>query len=506
MNFADQLQHSVFRAVGAVADEKGQQAFAIGGFVRDLMLNRPCKDIDIVVEGSGIDLAREVARKLGAGKVSVFKNFGTAMFRHEGFEVEFVGARRESYQRDSRKPIVEDGSIEDDQNRRDFTINALALRLNSDGFGELVDPFGGLRDLEDRTIRTPLDPDITYSDDPLRMLRAVRFASQLGFRIEDDSLSAIRRNAKRLDIISAERIHVELNKILLSRRPSVGFKLLLKTELLHVFFPEMVALKGVERRNGIGHKDNFFHTLEVVDNVASVSDHLWLRWAALLHDIAKPPTKRFHPDHGWTFHGHEDRGARMVPKIFKRLKLPLDHQMKYVQKLVLLHLRPIALTKEEVTDSAVRRLLFEAGDDVDDLMMLARADITSKNEAKVDRYLRNYEVVVRKLVEVEEKDRVRNFEPPISGEEIMAALSLPPCRPIGAIKNLIKDAILDGVIPNERKAAQGLMEEHGPQILAAWQGFQDKLSRGAMGPKEARDAFDAWLENVEVSPSSRPSM
>lgn len=504
MNFSDQLTHPVFRAVGAEADRKGQQAFAIGGFVRDLLLNRPCKDIDIVVEGSGIELARSTAKSLGAGKVSVFKNFGTAMFKTGDIEVEFVGARKESYQRGSRKPIVEDGTIADDQNRRDFSINAMALRLNSEGFGDLVDPFGGLVDLEGKTIRTPLDPDVTYSDDPLRMLRAVRFAAQLGFRIEEESLAAIERNAKRLDIISAERIHVELNKMMLSSRPSVGFKLMLRTQLLHQFFPEMVALKGVERRNGIGHKDNFYHTLEVLDNVSEVSQNLWLRWAALLHDIAKPPTKRFHPDHGWTFHGHEDRGARMVPKIFKRLKLPLDHQMKYVQKLVLLHLRPIALTKEEVTDSAVRRLLFEAGDDVDDLMVLARADITSKNEAKVERYLRNYDVVVRKLVEVEEKDRVRNFEPPISGEDIMSHFNIPPCRPIGAIKNLIKDAILDGHIENDVEEARGLMARIGPPILSHWKGIQDRLADGEFNEKVARDAFDDWLSTLEVSPSSRP--
>ena len=502
MNYADQLTHPVFRAVGVEADRKGQQAFAIGGFVRDLILDRPCKDIDIVVEGSGIELATATAESLSAGKVSVFRNFGTAMFKSGDLEVEFVGARKESYQRGSRKPIVEDGTIEDDQNRRDFTINALAL--NADGFGELVDPFGGLQDMENRTIRTPLDPEVTYSDDPLRMLRAVRFASQLGFVIEKESIEAISRNAERLNIISAERIHVELNKILLSRKPSVGFKLLFKTCLLHEFFPEMVALKGVEKCNGIGHKDNFYHTLEVIDNVAAVSDKLWLRWAALLHDIAKPPTKRFHPDHGWTFHGHEDRGARMVPKIFKRLKLPLDHQMKYVQKLVLLHLRPIALTKEEVSDSAVRRLLFEAGDDVDDLMVLARADITSKNEAKVERYLRNYEVVVRKLVEVEEKDSVRNFEPPVSGEDIMRRFSIPPCRPIGAIKNLIKDAILDGIIANDVEEAAGLMDLYGPGILEAWKEIQERLAGGEFDEKGARDAFDAWLETLEVSPSSRP--
>jgi len=459
MNYAAHLNHPLFKTIGEIADAEGRHAFAIGGFVRDLMIQRRCKDIDVVVEGSGIELAKKSSEALNAGKVTVFKNFGTAMFRYNDWEVEFVGARKESYERGSRNPIVEDGTIEDDQNRRDFTINALALSLNADSFGDLIDPFGGMRDLEDRCIQTPLDPDITFGDDPLRMLRAIRFATQLNFRITDSNLESIRKNAHRLEIITQERIHTELHKIILSTRPSIGFKLLDKCGLLEIVFPEMTALKGAEVKDGIGHKDNFYHTLEVLDNVAQVSDDLWLRWAAILHDIAKPATKRFQKNHGWTFHGHEDRGARMVPKIFKRMKLPLDQKMKFVQKLVLLHLRPIALTKNQITDSAVRRLLFDAGDDIDALMILCRADITSKNESRVKRYLANYDVVMEKLRDVEEKDHLRNFQPPVSGEEIMAIFGIPPSKPIGDLKNAIKEAILDGKIPNEPTAAKALMFE-----------------------------------------------
>lgn len=464
MNYKSSLEHKVFKAIAKVANSNNERAFVIGGFVRDLILGRSCKDIDVVTEGSGIYLAKATAKELGVKQVSVFKNFGTAMFRCGDLEVEFVGARKESYSRGSRKPIVEDGTLEDDQNRRDFTINAMALSLNKSNYGELVDPFNGLRDLDLGIIRTPLNPDVTYSDDPLRMMRAIRFATQLDFAIENESLNAIKRNAERLDIISMERVHTELNKIILADKPSIGFKLLLKTKLLDRFFPEMVALKGVEKRNGITHKDNFYHTLEVLENVCVKSNNLWLRWAAILHDIAKPPTKRFHPKHGWTFHGHEDRGARMVPGIFKRLKLPLDAKMKYIQKLVLLHLRPIALTKDIVTDSAIRRLLYEAGDDIDDLMILCRADITSKNEAKVAKYLKNYDIVVKKLQEVEANDQIRNFQPPVTGEMIMKEFGIPPSRPIGDIKKAIKEAILEGDIKNDKDEAFKLMLKLGNEM------------------------------------------
>ncbi len=457
-NFENPLSHPIFRQIGRLADTEGVRAFVVGGYVRDHYLRRPSTDIDVVVVGSGIALAEALGRELRA-KVSVFKTFGTAMVRtREGVEVEFVGARKESYTRDSRKPQVEAGTLEDDQRRRDFTINAMAWSLNDSTFGELVDPFYGMEDLEDCIIRTPCDPDITFSDDPLRMMRAVRFASQLGFDIEEETFEAIRRNAGRIRIVSRERIAVELNKIVLSPVPSIGFGLLEKTGLLELVFPEMHALGGVERRGKHAHKDNFLHTVKVVDNVARRSGDLWLRWAAVLHDIAKPLTKGYDPKTGWTFHGHEVLGSKMVPQIFRRMKLPMNEHMKFVQKLVFLHLRPIILSEELVTDSAVRRLLFEAGDDVESLMTLCEADITSGIDSKVQRYLANFELVRRKMKDLEERDRVRNFQPPITGEIIMQTYGIPPCREIGEIKEVIKNAILDGEIPNEYDAAYALME------------------------------------------------
>ncbi len=447
------LTHPVFKIISSCANQLGVEAFVIGGFVRDLFLNRESKDIDVVTLGKGIELAELVHQQLPDSYLSVFKNFGTAQVKFHDLEIEFVGARKESYNHNSRKPTVETGSLKDDQDRRDFTINALAIGLTEANFGKLLDPFQGVLDIERKIIKTPLQPDITYSDDPLRMLRAIRFATQLGFTIEEKSFEAITKNKKRIDIVSKERIADELNKIILSPIPSVGFKLLFDCGLLHLIFPEMVKLYGVETVNGKSHKDNFYHTLEVLDNVSKMSDNLWLRWAAILHDIAKPNTKRFEPDHGWTFHGHEDKGARMVPKIFENLRLPLNEKMKYVQKLVLLHLRPIVLAKTEISDSAVRRVLFEAGDDVDDLMKLCQADITTKNPNKVKRYLQNFEIVKTKLKEIEEKDHIRNWQPPVSGEEIMSLFNLPPSKTVGDLKNALKDAILDGVISNDKAEA-----------------------------------------------------
>lgn len=462
--FDQVLESNVFKLLKKVVEKEKCEAYVIGGFVRDTLLAREGKDLDIVAVGDGIALANAVAKEIGNTNVAIFKTFGTAMLRFEEWELEFVGARKESYSPDSRKPSVTTGTLQDDQLRRDFTINAMAITLSKNNFGNFIDPFNGLEDLKKKIIRTPTDPEITYSDDPLRMLRAIRFASQLNFRIDKASLEAIEKMSDRISIISEERISVELNKIILSPKPSIGFKILFETGLLHRFFPEMVELQGTEDRDGHMHKDNFYHTLEVLDNVARTSDNLWLRWAAILHDIAKPATKRFVPEIGWTFHGHEDRGARMVPGIFKRLKLPLDAKMKYVQKLVALHLRPIALTKVEATDSAIRRLLFDAGDDIDDLMTLCKSDITSKNETKVKRYLANYEKVKTKLVEVEQNDRVRNWQPPISGELIMETFGIEPSRNVGTIKNAIKEAILDGEIHNSYQEAYTFMLNLGKKI------------------------------------------
>ncbi|MCD4773590.1 MAG: CCA tRNA nucleotidyltransferase, partial [Bacteroidales bacterium] len=435
------------------------------GFVRDLILERPSQDIDVVVLGSGIDFAEKVAKNIGKrAKVKYFKNFGTARINWDGNEIEFVGARKESYRKDSRKPIVENGTLKDDQNRRDFTINALSLSLQENDFGELVDPFDGFQDIKNRIIRTPLDPDITFSDDPLRMMRAIRFASQLKFKISPVTFDAIRKNCKRISIVSKERTIGELNKIILSEKPSYGFKLLDSSGLLNEFFPQLSNLKGTETIDGKSHKDNFYHTLEVLDRISINTDDLWLRWAALLHDIAKPSTKRFDKENGWTFHGHEFKGAKMIPSIFKKLKLPLNEKMKYVQKLIMLHMRPIILSTDEVTDSAVRRLLFEAGDDIDDLMTLCDADITSKNPQKVKRFLKNFMIVRQKLVEIEEKDNIRNFQPPVSGDDIIKTFGLEPCREVGIIKNAIKEAILEGVIENNFDKAFDFMIKEGEKL------------------------------------------
>ena len=458
-SYIDFLKPSIiFKTISKIADQIGQPVFVIGGFVRDHILKRETKDIDIVTLGSGIDLANKVSKELNSSPVKIFKNFGTAMILVNDIEIQFVGARKESYRNDSRNPIVENGTIKEDQNRRDFTVNALAISLNKKSYGEFIDPFNGLIDLKNKVLKTPLNPDITFSDDPLRMMRAIRFCSQLDFKIEDKTLAAIIKNIERIKIVAQERITEEINKIILSDQPSIGFKLLEKSGLLKIIFPEFQLLKGVEIKDGKGHKDNFYHTLQVLDNLLPFSkNNLWLRWSAILHDIAKPNTKRFSSKQGWTFHGHEDKGARMVPSIFRKLKLPLDDKMKYVQKLVLLHLRPISLTNDSITDSALRRLLFDAGDDLDDLMNLCRSDITSKNKEKKIKYLKRFETVKEKLVDLEDRDKIKNWQPPIDGKEIMSTFKLKPCKEVGLLKDFIKNAILDGEIKNDYQEAKKFM-------------------------------------------------
>ena len=465
--YPEALDLPIFKTIAQAAKEENQKAYVVGGYVRDFLLNKQKpKDIDIVVIGSGIELAKKVKQLMPANtKSAYYKNFGTAMLQKGDLEIEFVGARKESYRKDSRKPVVEEGSMEDDQKRRDFTVNSLAISLHEDDWGKLIDPFNGLEDLENKILRTPLDPDITFSDDPLRMIRAIRFASQLNFMIHPETLDAIKRNRKRIKILSKERIADELNKVMSHPKPSIGLKLLFETGLMDEILPEISQLQGVEENEGKTHKDNFYHTLEVVDNISLNSNKLWLRWAALLHDIGKPATKRFHKKNGWSFHGHEFLGAKMVPRIFKRLKLPLNQNMEYVKKLVRLSSRPLSLIEEEVTDSAVRRLLFDAGDDIEDLMMLCEADITTKNKQKQRQYKNNLKKVRQKLIEVEERDKIRNFQPPVSGKEIMETFDLKPSKPVGLIKEAIKEAILEGKIKNDNKEAFEYMKTIGPEII-----------------------------------------